>query len=221
MTAKALTEVKPQLKLSSRLKVPVWKVLDHSFGLWDRAGAEKAARLVNEFKEYEGGFPVVTLFGAKLKMPGYLRNFVLVRYDSPLWPRFYNPPFSCEGKTILDAGAGFGETAAYFISKGASKVICVESDPLAVKLLRENALRNGFRVEIKERRFELGDLDHVDFAKIDIEGGESILVGKGRVEIPCVMETHAGVVKSALCQDQGFHEIYRANERLSLVANYS
>jgi predicted RNA methylase len=34
--------------------------------------------------------------------------------------------------TVLDVGAGCGETAAFYFEKGAKKVICVESDPRCV-----------------------------------------------------------------------------------------
>jgi len=69
--------------------------------------------------------------------------------------------------TVLDVGAGCGETAFFYLNHGAKKVICVESNPKVVGLLRKNFGGDG-RVIIVEA--------HVDSIKIDIEGSERNMI---------------------------------------------
>lgn len=58
--------------------------------------------------------------------------------EKPTWERNYLP-ISVKGKIVLDVGAGEGETAKFFLDHGAEKVICIEPDPKAFKLLELNA----------------------------------------------------------------------------------
>jgi SAM-dependent methyltransferase len=79
------------------------------------------------------------------------------------WHKWYLPVED----TVLDVGAGCGETAFFYLNHGAKKVICVESDPKAVELLRTN-FGGDHRVVIVEA--------HVDSIKIDIEGSERNMI---------------------------------------------
>ena len=100
------------------------------------------------------------------------------------WAKWYGERFS---GTVLDVGAGCGETAAWFMEHGASSVVCVEADPMKAGMLR----RNGF-TDVIARRFRLSDLliPH-DFLKVDIEGGERLLLDwEGDIR-PCAIEAHA------------------------------
>ena len=100
------------------------------------------------------------------------------------WAKWYGERFS---GTVLDVGAGCGETAAWFMEHGASKVVCVEADPVKAGMLR----RNGF-TDVIARRFRLSDLlIRHDFLKVDIEGGERILLEWERDIRPCAIEAHA------------------------------
>src|SRR5437867_8291799 len=75
------------------------------------------------------------------------------------WHTWYLPI----GDTVLDLGAGCGETAYFYLRHGARRVVCIESDPAALTLLERN-FGNDDRVTI------IGA--HIDSIKVDIEGSE-------------------------------------------------
>ena len=93
---------------------------------------------------------------------GSYRN--IVENDLKIWHDHYLP--IPEG-TILDIGAGAGETAKFFLEHGATKVICVEMDKEAIKLLHENFDGNNRVIIVPER---------IDKIKIDIEGSERDMI---------------------------------------------
>lgn len=80
-----------------------------------------------------------------------------------LWHRCYLPI----GKTVVDLGAGCGETALFYLNHGADKVICIESDDRAIDLLHQNFGEDS-RIVIVQA--------HVDSIKVDIEGGEKGMI---------------------------------------------
>ena len=57
--------------------------------------------------------------------------------------RFANP----KGKKVIDVGAAFGDTAIYFLLKGASHVVAVEAFPGYYALAKQNIEINGFQKE--------------------------------------------------------------------------
>ena len=119
---------------------------------------------------------------------------------SGIWKRYYLPPFSLEGKTVFDAGAGCGETAHFYLLNGAKKVIANEVNTASIAFIAQNALTNGWNVEIIPRAFEIGMLSSYsyDFLKMDIEGGErGLLAYDGKLQ-PCVIEVHDEETKEAL-----------------------
>jgi hypothetical protein len=79
------------------------------------------------------------------------------------WHRVYLPQDGADG-TVLDVGAGNGETAQFFLNHGAEHVICVEpySD-----LLVQNFGKDS-RVTIVPKA--------VNLIKVDCEGGERNMV---------------------------------------------
>lgn len=80
------------------------------------------------------------LFGYQMKLARNYYNMVM--HDLSSWEGSY-APISLEGKTVLDVGAGTGETAAFYFSKGARKVVAIEPNPLAFNLLKENTRMNS------------------------------------------------------------------------------
>lgn len=93
------------------------------------------------------------------------------------WMRDYIPNDGIIGKTILDVGAGSGETAWFYLTQGARKVICIEPDLKRIAALRRNAEKWRWDIEVIERRFKSEDMMRLfDFAKIDCEGGERLLL---------------------------------------------
>lgn len=92
--------------------------------------------------------------------------------------KWYLPSRSMEGQTVLDIGAGVGDTAWFFLKHGAKQVICVEPDPAIIKELQTNKESNGWSgVSIIEGGFEPWQLKlQRDLTKIDCEGGETVLL---------------------------------------------
>lgn len=107
------------------------------------------------------------------------------------WSMYYLPWNGLKGKVVMDIGAGCGESAYFFFAHGASEVICVEPDPVKVAMLRRNAERRGWNVEIIPDIFRLEQLNRFfDFLKIDCDGGEDIMT-KGQkllIGTPTVIE---------------------------------
>jgi 16S rRNA (guanine(966)-N(2))-methyltransferase RsmD len=52
--------------------------------------------------------------------------------------------FDMEGRRVLDLFAGTGQLGLEALSRGAGRVVFVDSDPRAVRLIRENIARCGF-----------------------------------------------------------------------------
>jgi ribosomal protein L11 methyltransferase len=55
-----------------------------------------------------------------------------------------------EGRGLLDVGTGSGILAIAAAKRGASPVVAVDTDPLAVEAARENAERNGVAIPVAE-----------------------------------------------------------------------
>jgi predicted RNA methylase len=87
----------------------------------------------------------------------------ILENELEMWHRCYLP---C-GKTVLDLGAGNGETALFYLNHGAEKVVCIEGDPKAIP-----ALQHNFGKDIRVIIVPLL-LDHV---KMDIDGGEEGMI---------------------------------------------
>lgn len=106
------------------------------------------------------------------------------------WSKYYLP-IDVRGLTILDIGAGEGETAKFFLDHGAAKVICIEPEPTALKILQTNALNHPGKIVIYPKPFELSDLSiKHDFMKMDIEGYEEALLTIEQLPAPSVIEIH-------------------------------
>jgi SAM-dependent methyltransferase len=104
------------------------------------------------------------------------------------WQRYYLP-VDVAGKTVLDVGAGEGESARFYLQHGASKVICVEPCPKAFKYLSFNA-QNHKQIEAINEPFHLWHLNlKPDFIKMDIEGYEEALLDT-KLECPAIIEVH-------------------------------
>ena len=88
---------------------------------------------------------------------------LMLEVELELWHRAYLPV----GQTVLDLGAGCGETAQFYLNHGAGRVICIESDPGCYAKLCANFANDGRVIPI---------LAHVDSIKCDIEGGERDMI---------------------------------------------
>ncbi len=132
------------------------------------------------------------------------------------WEKYYVPEFSLEGKTVLDVGAGCGETAYLYFLHGVKRIIAIEIDPVQVEQLEKNAeingWNNGSRLKIIPRAFEIDDLkrEKFDFAKIDIEGGEASLLKLDSIDFPVVLEAHGVELRKQLVQKFGLSILVKA-----------
>ncbi len=106
----------------------------------------------------------------------------------------------CRGKTVLDIGGFEGETAVYFSSRGAKKIVLYEPIPVNFETAKQNIERNGINAELHNEG--IADADGTitieflsskntcavknvssvllesgaDIAKIDCEGAEESLI---------------------------------------------
>ena len=105
------------------------------------------------------------------------------------WGSHYRPPFPLENKTVMDIGAGCGETILFFATKGCCDFIAIEPNATCAELIKQNAELNRLKVEIINDVFKPEHLElNYDFIKCDCEGGEEILLGK-KIK-PVALEVH-------------------------------
>jgi ribosomal protein L11 methylase PrmA len=150
------------------------------------------------------------LFGYEISLERHYRYAI---EESSVWERFY-APIPLKEKTVLDIGAGCGETAAFYFSKGASKVTAIEPNPQASKLLQANAMANSWNLDSICDVFKVEHLSipH-DFVKIDCEGGEKNLLENGDLLGPCVIESHSPLITEELAKRFHFDLIVAPSEK--------
>lgn len=104
---------------------------------------------------YEEDYFIFDFYGFRLYVPRSKLRWMpgVLDKSSPLWNME-----SVEGKIVLDIGGFIGESALYFISKGAKKVIISEPVPENVDIIKNNIQRNSIQnVEILD--YGVGDED--------------------------------------------------------------
>jgi hypothetical protein len=187
------------LGLSRRWHLPVLFFMGGTFPLWEfpkLLSIVKQWKIKEQYYARDYDFEVVHQSGAILRLHYSYLKLMLREWD--IWDETYLPPFPLIGKTVLDAGSGEGETVLKYLLHGASKIICVEENAQSVKLLRINAMQNKWNIEIRNKSFSKEDLVGVDFAKIDVEGGEECLLELDDLPCPCVMEIHGEHLQEAM-----------------------
>jgi len=136
-----------------------------------------------------------------------------------MWKKYYLPPFSLEDLTVLDVGAGCGETAALFFMAGARNVICIEPAEKEAELLAANIKRNGWNAELRSRPFEPEDaMARIDFMKMDCEGCEESLLTLDKLP-PSVIEVHSPELRRALMSNFNMKETKRISDCVSLLSS--
>jgi hypothetical protein len=106
------------------------------------------------------------------------------------WERDYKFPSTLKNKTILDIGAGCGESIFYFALKGCRDFIAVEPNVQCADLVQKNAENNYLNVRVYNDVFLKSHLKETfDFIKCDCEGGESILLEQ-EITKPISLEVH-------------------------------
>jgi len=106
------------------------------------------------------------------------------------WKRYYLPSDRVprEG-LILDAGAGEGESILFLSRYGFENFVAIESDTGKYDRLVSNTRRLNVRIVNRELTPE--DLKGVDFAKIDVDGGEECLLDLEEPKCELVLELHS------------------------------
>jgi len=114
--------------------------------------------------------------GIPLSMCDYSR-FILLK-EWAMWKECYLPPEGVKGATVLDVGAGCGESAYFYFQHGAKRVVAIEPNRECARNYRLNAQRNHWDTVLFERPFQLSDVTGLDFdmVKMDCEGGEEALL---------------------------------------------
>jgi tRNA G37 N-methylase Trm5 len=125
------------------------------------------------------------------------------------WEQNYLP-INVEEKTILDIGAGEGETAYFYLQNNAKKVVCIEANPDAFSMLVKNAL-NHQQIEALNEPFKKAHLKipH-DLMKMDIEGYEDKLLTTTPPK-PSIIEVHGLQLRDKFAQ-KGYIIIYQNNQ---------
>jgi methyltransferase family protein len=207
----------PRFGISKRRRLPVLKLLDHSISPFS------GLSVIRQFCKWSlSGVPGSDLVQVstpldKLVMSRDRAGMML--YEWGTWTKYYVPRgFDFAGKTVLDVGAGEGETVELYRLHGAKKFICVEVDPARAARLRENAAKNGWDAEVVEEPFSLRFLDQkFDFLKMDCEGCEAALLGT-KVSFPSVLETHGAATTEGFLKMGGFRTLRFAGNT-ALVSN--
>ena len=189
--------------LSKKKKIPVFYMFGRTFlphQLLRFLASARWAKIIGKNRESV----VIELYGQRIWL---LNNFFIIFVNEwRIWEKYYLPTFSLKGKTVLDVGAGCGETAFFYLLHGTQKIVAIEPDREAIACLRENASRNGWNVEIIPEAFKLNHLDipH-DFMKMDIEGQEKELLQTSNIT-PCIIEVHSKDLEEKL-EEKGFKEV--------------
>jgi hypothetical protein len=211
---------------TKRRKIPIFYFFDDAARIWDLDYFLKSffpclKLLLTEVKSIKDR--VVTLKdGWKLDV---LCASCLAR-ETTAW-KYYLPPFSLEGKTVLDIGAGCGETARFFLKNGAKRVLCVEKNQKYTPYLFENQIIDS-RIEVFPEGFNpnhLLKLDY-DFVKIDIEGYETLILNWIRDGIisksddlkPTILETHSTYIEDEF-KKLGFKILLDISSELKIMSN--
>lgn len=204
----------PSVGLGKKSHLPVFKILDFGFGpitilkvLWS----------TSKFSlEDIGNEAIVKTGKSTLKLNR--RKAALMVSEWKLWNDYYIPPSGVMGKTVLDVGAGCGETATLLFDKGAKKVVCVEPSGEEVKYLEENIKSNGWNAEIIPTGFSLSNLkDGFDFVKMDCEGCEAALLGLAILP-NVIAEVHGQELKKAF-MGRGMWVTKKMSENTCIMSN--
>lgn len=139
-------------------------------------------------------------------------------HEWPLWQRHY-APIPLRGKTVLDIGAGCGETAYFYFGLGARRVVCIEPNIDAAKWLTRNAAKRSWNVEIVQEQFRQAMLREFDFdfMKMDGEGCERELLQLSELPTPAVIESHSVQLTHDLARQFGAKVVARLSPQVSLL----
>jgi hypothetical protein len=203
-----------RLTLSKRKKAPVFYMFEKTFLPHQLIYLLAHARSLKIVHKNDKSV-IIQLYGQQIRL---LNSFFIIFLNEwKTWERYYLPTFSLTGKTVLDVGAGCGETAFFYLLYGAGKIVAIERDRNALNCLEENAKRNGWNIQIIPHAFKLSDLNvpH-DFMKMDIEGRETALL-ETSITTPCIVEVHTNELVSKF-EEKGFKKICKCRKGYHLMS---
>jgi hypothetical protein len=181
--------------------------------------------------EYKGNN--ITLKLHKILERGIYENFVYEQY-------WYLANFLATEKenTVVDIGAGIGDSPIYFTMNGAKKVIAIESDKERCDLLKDNVKANGFEGKIipvyggynNISLKKIGEIvknetgDERYFLKMDCEGCEYNLLKENRKDLAKIkhfqIEFHYGYESlEKFMSDNGFDIHYFTYDRMGVFGH--
>ena len=109
-----------------------------------------------------------------------------------------------QGATVIDMGAGCGESAEFFLRHGAGFVVAIEAHPAALQYLQRNFGRDP-RVLILGLK--------VEKIKIDIEGGEEDMVFETHFPMRFQKWPHTGLVMPPAVSENATWKIVKTHTR--------
>jgi len=177
-----------RIGLSRKKHLPVfWLLEKNTYGLWEFMKVRRiASKLPRVYKVVNDN--LIEIDGLLLRSD--YASMLCSEYEC--WEECYLPPFSLLSKTVLDVGAGCGETAKFFLDHGAERVICVERDPGCIEVLQANAKKLDLDVVPETFNIKHLLLRH-DFMKMDVDGYEVGLLSTDYSK-PAVVEVHGFVL---------------------------
>ena len=129
-------------------------------------------------------------------------------------------PFDVRGKVVLDVGAYDGDSAKYFLQRGAKEVIAIEKDRDKAERIPLNP-----KIHVVAEPFSLWHL-HLphDCMKMDIEGYETMLLGHEETIPslkPTIMEVHNWWLVEQFTK-RGFRVIHTSDPMIGIctMVNY-
>lgn len=206
--------IAPRLGIGKKSHLPVFKILEFSFG---PISIIHVLRSTRSFSLQDLGPEVIINTGTyTLKLNRRKAGMMVSEWG--LWNKYYVPPGGLTGKTVLEVGAGCGESTALLFERGAAKVVCVEPASDEVALLRENIQRNGWNAEVIATTFEPSLLsDSFDLVRMDCEGCEAELLGQVRLP-KLITEVHSAEVKQEFLK-RGMRVLKQLGPKTCIMSN--
>ncbi|MGC9069467.1 MAG: FkbM family methyltransferase [Thermoprotei archaeon] len=193
--------LKVRLRLSRRKKVPIFEILGGNYLPHKALSLLVRFRWIDEI-EHNDEYVILNVKGNRIKLLNHYAQTMLNEWK--IWQIYYVPPFPLLGRTVLDVGAGCGETALFFFLYGARKVIAIEPNVKAVSCLKENAERNRWNVKIIPEPFKLKHLEiQHDFMKMDCESCEQLLLQLPKINKPSIVEVHSNELLNEFKKEDG------------------
>jgi hypothetical protein len=199
--------------------LPRIKFIDNYYAVWQRE-LYKTILYAKDFKIFKmDGYFVVQNSLFTYYAPKNYAGMTIKEWR--MWERSYLPHFSLKNKTVLDVGAGCGETAIFYALHGAKKVVLVEANKELEKFIKVNLQINGitdYELLLEpfnaERHLSLS----FDFMKMDIEGGEEALLQE-KINFPAVIEVHSRSLRNAFFL-KGFRISEEAGRGVWIMNNF-